>query len=195
MRSMATATSAHVTPEEYLERERKAEFRSEYFGGEIVAMAGGTYEHSIIIGNVIRELSQGLRRVNCTVSSSDVRLAIASAGFYTYPDVMVVCGDPAFVDNRRDTVCNPVLLIEVLSESTKDYDRGDKFQSYRTLSSLKEYVTVAQDKMHVEQHVRQSDDRWLLTDYWESAGRIQLASVALELQLSDIYEKIVIEKK
>jgi len=187
---MATAANAPITPEEYLERERKAEFRSEYFRGRVTPMAGGTYEHSIIIGNLIRELSQGLRKMACTVSSSDVRLSIPSSRLYTYPDVMVVCGDPAFVDNRRDTVSNPVLVIEVLSESTKDYDRGEKFRSYRTIPPLIEYLTVAQDKMNVEQYVRQSDDRWLLTDYSEAASRIQLASFGLELQLSDIYEKV-----
>lgn len=187
---MATAASAQATPEEYLEQERKAEFRSEYFHGRVTAMAGGSYEHSVVIGNMTRELSQGLRTVACTVLPGDVRLAIAAAGFYTYPDVMVVCGEPAFVDQRRDTVSNPVLIIEVLSESTQDYDRTEKFRSYRTLPSLKEYLTVAQDKVHVEQYVRQSDEQWLLTDHKQSAGRIQLASVGLELQVAAMYEKI-----
>ncbi len=103
---------------------------------------------------------------------------------------MVVCGDPAFVDNRRDTISNPILIIEVLSESTKEYDRTEKLQSYRTLSSLKEFLTVAQDKIHVEQYVRQSDEQWLLTDHKQTTGHIQLASVDLKLRLFDIYEKI-----
>jgi Uma2 family endonuclease len=101
---------------------------------------------------LIGELRQGLKQAACTVSSSDVRLAIAASNLYTYPDVMVVCGDPAFMGNRRDPVSNPVLIIEVLSESTKEYDRRDKFQSYRTLLSLNEYLTVTQDKVHVEQY-------------------------------------------
>ena len=187
---MPTAANAPVSPEEYLERERKAEFRSEYRQGQVTAMAGGTYDHSVIIGNLARELSEGLRAVACTVLPGDLRLAIVSAGLYTYPDVMVVCGDPAFVDNRRDTVCNPILIIEVLSQSTQDNDRTEKFQNYRTLAPLKEYLTVAQDKIHVERYVRQSDEKWLLTDHRQVSSRIQFASVGLALQIAAIYEKI-----
>jgi len=187
---MATAASAHISPEEYLERERKAEFKSEYFRGEVVAMAGGTYEHSLIIANLIGELHAALRRGNCRLSSTDVRLAIASSNLYTYPDVMVVCGDPVFAGNRRDTVCNPVLVIEVLSESTEAYDRGEKFQSYRSISSLMEYVMVAQDRTHLEQYTRQPDGRWLLTDHNDSASRIRFEAVGVDLQLSNVYEKV-----
>jgi Uma2 family endonuclease len=158
-------------------------------------MAGETYEHSVIILNVAGKLRQGLKRVNCTVSSSNARLAIGATNLYTYPDVMVVCGDPVFVGTGRDTVANPVLIIEVLSDATSGYDRGEKFQSYRVIDSLKEYLMVAQDKIRLEQYVRQADKRWLLIEYSQLQDRIQLASVGLELQLSDIYEKIKFEEK
>jgi Uma2 family endonuclease len=192
---MATAAGVYVIPEEYLAQERKAEFKSEYYRGQVTAMAGGSYEHSVIIANVIAELHQGLRGTECTVSSSDVRLAIASARLYTYPDVMVVCGDPVFLDNRRDTLSNPTVIVEVLSESTKDYDRGQKFQSYRTLPSLMEYLTIAQDALQVEQWARQPDGRWLLTEYSAPDSRIRLTSTGTELQLSDLYEKVEFEAK
>jgi Uma2 family endonuclease len=185
---MSTVASTFLTPEEYLERERRAETKSEYYGGEMFAMAGASFAHSVIITNLARDLGSLLRQAPCTVHTADLRLAIGGSGLYTYPDVMVICGKPAVIDAHLDTVTNPIVVIEVLSPSTEGYDRGRKFESYRAIPSLKEYLTVSQDKIHVEIHTRQTDDTWLLKDVRDS-GPVKLQSIEVELQLSDIYEK------
>ncbi len=179
-----------MTSEQYLKQERKAEFKSEYFRGEVFARPRSSFRHALIVTNLLGELRQRLRKRDCNVYSVDLRLEVASASFYTYPDVMVVCGEEKFVDERVDTLTNPVLIIEVLSESTKNYDRGQKFQSYRTLPSLKEYLTVAQDEIHVEQYTRTPDDRWMLTEFDNATATIALQSIDVELHVSDVYEKV-----
>lgn len=187
---MSSAQTAYISPEEYLERERKAETRSEYFRGEIFAMAGASYEHTVITANLVRELGQQLRGRGCTVHSTDLRVAVRSRTFYTYPDVVVICGKPQFVDDQRDIIENPVMIVEVLSESTKHYDRGRKFESYRTLTSLVEYLTVAQDKVFIEQWTRQSDGHWLLSEYSDPAATVALHSINAQLRVADIYENV-----
>lgn len=187
---MSSAPTAHLTPEEYLEQERKAERKSEYFRGETFAMAGASPEHALIITNLVGELRQQLKGRPCNVYSSGLRLRVSPIGPYTYPDVLVVCGSPAFADDQRDTLLNPALIVEVLSDSTKDYDRGRKFQHYRTLLSMGEYLTVAQDSIHVEQWTRQPDQRWLLAEADSIAATISLASVEVEIALSEIYDKV-----
>ena len=139
---MATIAAPYITPEEYLERERQAETKSEYLRGEVFAMAGGTLRHARIVTSLVRRLGDKLSQRPCDVYSTDVRLAISQAGLYTYPDVMVICGEAVAIDDRQDTITNPVLIVEVLSDSTKNYDRGQKFQYYRSLPSLMEYLTV-----------------------------------------------------
>lgn len=179
-----------LTPAEYLERERRAEFKSEYFQGEMFAMAGASRRHGLITTNLIREISQQLKGKPCEVYSSDLRLRVTAAGLYTYPDVIVACGDIQFADDQKDTILNPVLLIEVLSESTRDYDRGRKFQYYRTLPSLVEYLTVAQDEPHVEQYTRQNGGQWLLQEFSEMSETIRLVSFPGVLPLTEIYDKV-----
>lgn len=192
---MSSAPTAHVTSEEYLTQERNAERKSEYFGGEVFAMAGASPEHALIVTNLAGELRQQLKGRPCNVYSSDLRLRVSPTGLYTYPDVMVVCGSPIFADDQRDTLLNPTLIIEVLSESTKDYDRGRKFQHYRTLLSTGEYLTVAQDSVHIEQWTRQPDQRWILTEADNIAARISLASVGVELALSEVYDKVILPQQ
>lgn len=187
---MSTLQNTYVTPEEYLERERKAETRSEYFRGEIFAMAGASRQHARIVTNLVRELSERLRKRACNVYSSDLRVAVGQTGLYTYPDVTVVCGEEKFADGHLDTLLNPTVIIEVLSESTKDSDRGQKFESYRTLPSLMEYLTVAQDKIHVEHWLRQADQRWILTEYGDRSATITLPSIDAQLSIADMYEKV-----
>ncbi len=191
---MSSAPTTYITPEEYLERERNAETRSEYFQGEVFAMAGASLRHGRIVSNLVAEIHQQLRNRPCNVYSTDLRLAVGAAGLYTYPDVMVVCGEEKVADHHDDMLLNPTLLVEVLSKSTKNYDRGQKFESYRKLPSLKEYLTVAQDKIQVEQWMRQPDDRWILREYEASAKTIALPSIGVELQLSEIYRKIDFSK-
>jgi Uma2 family endonuclease len=179
-----------MSPAEYLERERKAEFKSEYFEGEMHAMAGANCRHALIVTNLAGELRQRLKKGPCKVYSSDLRLRVSPTGLYTYPDVTVVCGDLQFADDQKDTVLNPVVIIEVLSTSTRDYDRGQKFQHYRTLPSLAEYLTVAQDAPHVEQCSRQADGRWLLTEFANLDQSLQLPAIGCELPMAEVYDKV-----
>lgn len=123
---MSSSSASYLTPEQYLEQERKATFKSEYYQGGTFAMAGASRRHSLIVTNLISEFAPKLRHRACEVHSSDLRLCVNSTGLYTYPDVVVVCGEPTFADDQKDTLLNPTVIIEVLSESTKDYDKGPK---------------------------------------------------------------------
>jgi Uma2 family endonuclease len=187
---MSSQLSTFLTPEEYLEIERRAERKSEYFQGEMFAMAGASYAHVLIVDNLNYELKLRLKAGLCRVHSSELRLRVAPNGLYTYPDVMVICGGPEFADDRRDTVVNPVLIVEVLSESTEAYDRGKKFEQYRTLTSLREYLLVAQDATHIEQWIRQPDDNWLRADTSGKDATIELASIGCAIPMSEIYDKV-----
>jgi Uma2 family endonuclease len=188
--AMSSQRTTLLTPEEYLEIERRAERKSEYFKGEMFAMAGASYAHVLIVDNLNHELKLRLKAGTCRVHSSELRLRVAPDGLYTYPDVMVICGDPQFADDRRDTVVNPVLIVEVLSESTEAYDRGKKFEQYRTLPSLREYLLVAQDAPRIEQWIRQPDDNWLRAETSGRDASIQLASINCVLPLAGIYDQI-----
>jgi len=153
-------------------------------------MAGASRRHVLVVANLVGELRQQLKSRPCEVYANDLRLRVSETGLYTYPDVMVVCGDAHFGDDQKDTVLNPTLIIEVLSTSTRDYDRGRKFQHYRTLASLFEYLTIAQDAPHVEQWTRQAENRWLLAEYGGMHQTIQLSSVPCSLPLIEVYDKI-----
>lgn len=183
---------SYVTPEEYLAFERAAEYKSEYFDGEIFAMTGASEEHNLITLNVASELRAQLKKRNCKTYSNDMRVKVPATGLYTYPDVAVVCGEAQFEDDFVDTLLNPVLIVEVLSKSTARYDRIDKFTHYRSIPSFTEYLLVAQDEFHVTQYVRQTEGRWLLTDYRSPEDTLQLESVECSLSLKEIYDKVSI---
>src|SRR5215469_4449374 len=185
-----SAQPTFLTPAEYLELERRAEYKSEYLQGEMYAMAGASRRHSLIVTNLLREISQQLKGKSCEVHGGDLRLRVTAAGLYTYPDVVVACGEIQFADDQKDTILNPVLLIEVLSESTRDYDRGRKFEYYRTLPSLREYLTVAQDEPHVEQYTRQNGGQWLISEFSKMSETIRLVSFPGVLPLTEAYDKV-----
>lgn len=187
---MSSQPTTFVSEAEYLERERRAEYKSEYYNGEMFAMAGASRRHAVITTNLVMALGQHLDDRPCEVYSNDMRLRVAPTGLYTYPDLMVACGDLQFADDQKDTLLNPALIIEVLSDATRDYDRGQKFEHYRTLPSVLEYVTVAQDRPHIEHWTRQPENRWLLVEYSDISQSIQLASVGCTLPLARIYKKI-----
>ena len=140
----------YVSPEEYLRLERQAEYKSEYVNGEIFAMTGASRKHNLVAGNIFRELGQQLRSRQCEAYVGDMRVKVTATGLYTYPDVVVVCGEPKFEDTFVDTLLNPTLLVEVLSQSTERYDRIAKSSYYRTLDSLSEHLLVAQDEVRLE---------------------------------------------
>jgi Uma2 family endonuclease len=187
---MALQTKAKLTPEEYLADERKAEYKSEYFAGEVFAMSGASRRHNLIVSNIVRELSSQLRGRPCEVYASDMRVKVSPTGLYTYPDVIVVCGEARFEDGYVDTLLNPTVVIEVLSESTEAYDRGRKFEHYRTVVSLSDYLLVAQDKPRIEHYARQPERRWLLSETNHLADTISIVSIQCDLALAEVYDKV-----
>ena len=187
---MSLQAQKRYTPEEYLALERQAQCKSEYYAGDICAMAGASRWHNLIVTNVLREISLQLKGRPCTTYPSDMRVKISPTGLYTYPDVTVVCGAAQFEDTQQDTLLNPTLIVEVLSESTEAYDRGGKFAHYRKLTSLMEYVLIAQTKPHVEHYVRQPDNRWLLAEADSLHQTLHLPSIDCHLVLAEVYDKV-----
>lgn len=187
---MSRQTKTHVTPEEYLAFERRAEYKNDYFNGEVFAMTGASREHNLIAGNIFFSLKRQLQNEPCEIYMSDMRVRVGTENLYTYPDVTVVCAEPIFEDEHVDTLLNPVLIVEVLSKSTASYDRALKFGYYRTLDSFKEYLLVSQDKFRVEQYAKQPDGRWLLSDIISLESKVELSSVPCVLELRDIYDKL-----
>jgi Uma2 family endonuclease len=179
-----------LTPEEYLEIERKAEFKSEYFNGEIFAMAGASRPHNRIVSNIIRTLDTQLLKRDCNIYPSDMRVKIKKIGKYTYPDVVVTCGKEIFEDDHVDTLLNPVVIFEILSDSTEAYDRGKKFQHYQFIESLAEYILITPDAIRVEQYVRQNDKTWVYDSYQNIDDVVKLDSVGCELALKELYVKV-----
>lgn len=191
---MSAVPKRRLTPEEYLVQERRAPFKSEYYRGETFAMAGATREHNLVCSNVTRESGNQLKERPCEVYQSDMRVKISRTGQYAYPDVTIVCGQPLFDDEVRDTLLNPTVLFEVLSKSTELYDRGIKSASYRQIPSLKEYFLIAQDRPHVERYVRQPDGSWLLREASELTESVTLESVGVVLPLAEIYRQVTFEE-
>ena len=187
---MAAQAKVRYTPQEYLAMERQAEGKSEYFQGEIFAMAGGSEEHNLIALNIASELRNQLKGKPCRVYPSDMRVWIPAYEKYTYPDVTVVCGQPQFQDGTRDTLLNPTVMIEVLSPSTEKYDRGKKFERYKSLLSITDYILVAQDERLLDHFVRQPHDQWLLTTARGRDSQLHIANIGCTLWLSEVYDKV-----
>lgn len=177
------------TPEEYLAWERSSDEKHEYFDGEVFAMAGASEEHNLIVTNIVATLWIALRQRPCKVYPSDLRVKIPSTGLYTYPDASVLCDRPEFEDDAADTLLNPQVIFEVLSEFTEDYDRGTKFKHYRSITSFREYVLVSQTEILVEHSTRQDDGSWLLRDH-HAGGRLVLASTGCEIAVDELYLKV-----
>ena len=182
--------SRPLTETEYLEIERAAEFKSEFFHGEMFAMAGGTLHHSLIATNLAGEFRNRLRGRTCQPYNADLRLKIETTGLCTYPDLSVICGDPQFADGTDDTVVNPTVLVEVLSDSTEAYDRGKKFEHYRQIPSLQEYLLVSQKAPQIEQYIRQADGHWLLNEAAGMDRSLELPSLGIAIPLAEIFAKV-----
>jgi Uma2 family endonuclease len=188
---MSAAPQPRLSFDDWLAIERTAtEQRSEYVAGEVFAMAGGSEEHNLIIANVVRELGNQFKGRPCRVYPSDMKVHIAAADVGAYPDVMVVCGERAFHDGRRDLITNPILIVEVLSDATEAYDRGDKFHHYRSLESLRAYLLLSQTRMQAELFLRQPDGTWSLSSYEGPAESIPLHLLEAELSLAEVYDKV-----
>ncbi len=184
-------TKHYITPEEYLAFERECiDQKHEYFDGEIFAMSGASRRHNLISISVTGNLYSQLKDRNFEMYAADMRVNIPETGLYTYPDVTVVCGEPEFEDQVFDTLLNPTVIIEILSKNTENYDRGKKFEHYRTIKSLQEYLLISQGKMFVEHYQRQHDHRWIFETFSQPEEKIILPSIKVEFSLKDIYERI-----
>jgi Uma2 family endonuclease len=187
---MSSVSKRLLSPQEYLARERKAEFRSEFYRGEMFAMSGASWEHALIKDNLAREAGNQLKTGPCRTLTSDLRVKVSATGLYTYPDVLIVCDEPKFEDEVFDTLLNPDAIVEVLSDSREKYDRGAKFGHYRQVPSIREYVLIAQDRALVERYVRQADDTWVLTAFTDMAQSFSFATIPVTIPMSDIYRGV-----
>lgn len=195
MSALPQPDTEYLTEEEYLALERESEIKHEYIDGEIYAMPGGSEPHILIGVNLTRELSNRLRKSGCITYNSEMRVRINPTRNYTYPDVTVVCGQRELADDESiATLLNPTLIIEVLSPSTEAYDRGKKFQEYRKLDSLKEYVLVAQDEARIERFTRNADDTWVLSTVEGVEAHFRLSSIDVKLALEDVFEGVVFKE-
>jgi Uma2 family endonuclease len=181
------------TPEEYLELEVNSDTRHEYINGEIIPMTGGTPEHNEIASILNAALRIGLKGKPFSIFIADQRLWIPDRNLYTYPDVMVVPRPLQRQQGRTDTITNPVMIAEVLSKSTKNYDRDEKFSAYRTLSTFQEYLLIDQYTPHVEQYSKTDSRKWIFTEYNDSESSISLLSIPVEIRLADLYESVEFE--
>jgi Uma2 family endonuclease len=185
-----TTTESRVSPEEYLVRERAAEYKSEYVDGEIRAMTGASPNHGRIVLNIGAGLQAQLRGGPCEAFLSDLRVKIPRTDDYVYPDVVVVCGESEMEDEHDDSLLNPTLIVEVLSPSTEAYDRTKKWDKYRRLPALREYLLVAQDRPRVERYTRQGGGLWLFSETVGTDEVLQLDSLGCTLALNDVYERV-----
>jgi Uma2 family endonuclease len=191
---MSSAALKRMSWEEYVEHERHADQKSEFFDGELFAMAGGSASHSLIATNFTREAGNALKPRDCRVHGSDMRV-LCPNGLGTYPDASIVCGEPRFQDNRQDTLLNPIVIVEILSPTTEAYDRGKKFQHFQSLPSLQEYVLISQDHVRIDHFARQPrTGQWLLTTYDDQAGQLDLPAVEISLSIAEIYAKVTFER-
>jgi Uma2 family endonuclease len=188
--TLQTTEQRYSTEEQYLALEETAEYKSEYLDGEIIPMTGGSTNHNQIAGNLYIALSLALKKRNYRIFIGDVRLWVPKVRLYTYPDVMVILGEPEYHNNRTDIITNPQVIVEVLSKSTKNYDRSDKFAFYKTLSTFREYILIDQTKIKIEQYSKTENKRWLYREYDEEDTALVFNSFQVEVPLSDVYEQV-----
>lgn len=186
---MEKAVKKYFTPEEYLAIEETAEFKSEFYKGEIFAMTGASVNHNLLVGNFYSKLHQALAD-RCYVFMSDMRIRVETHDLFTYPDISVVCEKPKFYEDRDDTIINPILIVEVLSDSTKNYDRGEKFEFYRSLTTFQEYILVDQYKIHVEQFHIGNEGKWILSEHNDKKDILNLNKLDFQISLQSIYARV-----
>jgi Uma2 family endonuclease len=186
---VASSPITKVTAEEYLALDRAAEFRSELLDGEMIAMSGGSMRHSGLKTNLAGEIHAALLGTSCQAFNSDLRVRVSSRMF-TYPDLTIVCGKPLSADERQDVLLNPTVIVEVLSPSTEPYDRGVKFQYYRAIETLRDYILVAQDRISIEQFTPGEPHTWTLREYQTASETLLIESIGVSLPLAAIYNRI-----
>ena len=189
----SVAAPTYLTPEAYLEFERKAMTKNEYVNGDIIAMAGASFAHNFITLDTATHLNNQLIGTECQVATADLRVKVIQTEAYFYPDIVVVCGEPRAEDNVFDTLLNPTLIVEVLSSSTETYDKDEKFAHYRQIDSLQEYILISQDKVQVVQYLRQEPE-WVPTEFQALADVVPLVSIGCELPLQHIYRRVQFDR-
>jgi Uma2 family endonuclease len=189
-KAMSAQPKYEITPEEYLQIERQAGYKSYYVDGVMYAMAGGTKEHNLIAGSIFAHLFLQLLNAPCEVYNSDMKVRASGKRKFHYPDVSVVCGQSKFADDEKDVLLNPNLIIEVLSETTAEYDRNEKFWDYQEIESFREYILVSQDEPLIERFVRKPDGSWVETRIAGIDQVLNLSSASCEISLRDIYTKV-----
>lgn len=194
---LAKLETHYYTIEEYLELERKADERSEFIDGEIYSMAGETGKHGDVSANFLALVVTGLRGSDCRARTKDTKVKSGALkkqfgkGMISYPDIVVICGEPEYHDKHKDVVLNPTVIIEVLSESTEEFDRGVKFMRYRNFNeTLTDYILVSQDEPLIEHYIKQENGDWLLKEYKDLDTTFQIISINCSLTLKDIYDRI-----
>jgi len=190
---MLATDQRSYSPDEYLALEDGAEYRSEYIDGLIIPMTGGTTNHNRISLNLSAALNVAFKQESYEVFMGDVKLWIPRRRIYTYPDVMVVAGEVKYVENRTDIIVNPQIIVEVLSDSTKNYDRDGKFEAYRTIPTFQEYLLIDQSRIHVEQYAKSATKRWTFCEYDTDDTTVALMSLPFEIMLADLYHKVIVE--
>jgi Uma2 family endonuclease len=180
----------YISQEEYLEMERTALDKHEYYQGEVFAMSGASLEHNRVFANLFGEIQGKLKGKDCQPYGSDLRIHIPKNTLYTYPDISIICGEAALTDDQFDTATNPSVIIELLSKSTRNYDRFEKFSLYREITSLQEYILVDTQRIHVEKHIRNADNSWQLTDYYSLTDTFIITAVNVPVSLADVYAGI-----
>jgi Uma2 family endonuclease len=186
---MSTQPKPYITEEQYLAIERTAERRSEYYNGEMFLMAGGTSDHNLIALNIAAAFREHFRERKCNVYAIDMRVHIPATGLYTYPDGMLICGEREWAEPSHVTLLNPSVIIEILSDSTEAYDRGDKFWQYRHIPSLREYILVSQKALRVDQFIRHPNGEWNFRFVDSIEGTLHVPTVDCAIPLRDIYLK------
>ena len=183
----------YISPEEYLEAERAALEKHEYYQGEIFAMSGASLKHNKIFSNLFRDIAFKIKGKGCRPYGSNLRIHIPKNTLFTYPDISIICGEPDLTDDKFDTATNPLVLIELLSKSTRNYDKGEKFTLYRDIDSLQEYILVDTEKVYVEKHIRNADNNWQLAEYKTLDSSFIITTFSLSFLLKDIYEDLSFE--
>jgi Uma2 family endonuclease len=186
---MSTQPKPFISPEQYLELEARAEHKSEYYNGEMYLMAGANFDHTQITDNLSRMFGNEFLTRPCNVMTRDMRVRVASTGLYTYPDAILMCGEREWADPAHTTLLNPTVIIEVLSDSTEAYDRGEKFWHYRQVPSLREYILVSQKAFRIDQFLRQADGDWTLHSYDGLDDTLHVRAVGCSVPLREIYRK------
>ena len=187
---MNAVAKTQLSVEDYLAIENDALFKSEFYEGEMFALAGASHTHNFVKHNLERAIGNRLEAGPCRAASSDQRVRIERSGLFTYPDIVILCGKPKFSPRDPLAIINPTAIVEILSPSTEDYDRGTKFKQYRQIPGFREYILVSQDEAAMERHTLQPDGSWILTVIEGIGETIELASVGITIPLAEVYRDI-----